>query len=638
MEAIEVLKQYWGYDSFREPQADIVEAVLSGQDCLALLPTGGGKSICFQIPALAQEGMALVISPLIALMQDQVERLHKLNIPAAFVNSSMEVQEVDHHLQAAMDGAYKLLYVSPERLQTEMFRLRLPNMPVSLIAVDEAHCISQWGYDFRPPYMEIASIREIKPDVPIIALTASATPEVQQDIQDKLALREPKVFKKSFYRSNLRYFVLEEGNVPGRILSICQKTQGTGIIYARTRKLTMKLAAFLKREGVAAAAYHGGMSTSERDQTQQDWINDIHRVMVATNAFGMGIDKPDVRFVLHHNVPFDLESYYQEAGRGGRDGQTALAIAFQNPPDLAEAKRWLALRYPSWKLLNETYDVLHSHYNIPHTGTVFSQFEFDLPAITNTIEQPLMSVYHAIKLLDREGFIKLEEEADDYGWLRIKASPNEVLRYRKKHKQAGAVLEHALRTLGGESYHYEQRFLPGRWAELLGMQAAVVQQQLRTLVQAGIIYYQPPRNFPRITFFQPRKRLSKQLIDWDKYAFLEKQAQARFYSLQQYIGENTVCRSLRIQRYFGEESSEDCGVCDVCIARKKRLRKAKEFNELQAKILTLVKEQPGISYRDVIHQANFGTRDQRESELRVLIDEGLVTANDMGRLFPKVAG
>jgi ATP-dependent DNA helicase RecQ len=397
----------------------------------------------------------------------------------------------------------------------------------------------------------------------------------------------------------------------------------------------MKLAAFLKREGVEAAAYHGGMSTSERDETQRAWVDNTHRVIVATNAFGMGIDKPDVRFVLHHNAPFDLESYYQEAGRGGRDGKTALAIAFFNPPDLAEAQRWIALRYPSWKLLSDTYEMLHSHHNIPHTGAVFSQQAFDIQAISKKLEQPLMAVYQAVKLLDTEGLIQLEEESDDYGWLRIKASPNEVLRYRKNHKQVGLVLEHALRKLGGEAYHYEQRFLPGRWAELLTMPVAEVQQHLKTLVKAGMVYYQVPRNHPRITFFQPRQRFSKDLLDWNKYIFLEQRAKARFKALKAYLGKESNCRSLYIQQYFGESSKKTCGVCDLCIARKKKLRTSQSLNDLQSHILAQVKAHPGISYRDLIHQINFGTEAQREAGLRLLIDENLISASEMGLLYSK---
>ncbi|MFK7972669.1 MAG: ATP-dependent DNA helicase RecQ [Bacteroidia bacterium] len=632
MAPLDVLKQYWGYDSFREPQAAIIEAVMNGKDVLALLPTGGGKSVCFQVPALAQAGMALVISPLIALMNDQVSRLHQLGIPAACITSSMEVQEIDHHLQAAMDGAYKFLYVSPERLQTEMFRLRLPAMPVSILAVDEAHCISQWGYDFRPPYLDIAKIRELKPDIPIIALTASATEAVQEDIIAKLAMKDTLVFRKSFLRPNIRYFVLQEENVASRILAICQKTLGTGIVYARTRKLTVALAAYLKREGVSAAAYNGGMPTSQRDEVQEAWLEGSIRVIVATNAFGMGIDKPNVRFVVHHNTPFDLESYYQEAGRGGRDGQTALAIAFNNPPDLHEAKRWVSLRYPLWQEVLTVYEALHGLHNIPHTGAVFSKQVFDLQAITQKTELPLMTVYHVIKLLDREGMLKLEEDPDDYGYLRIKASPNEVLRYRKKHPSSGEVLEHALRSLGGEAYHYEQRFVPGRWAELLGKNIEELNKHFQVLIKAGIIYYQAPRSHPRITFFQPRQRLSKQILTWDKYTFLEQQAKARFESMKQYLVEDNTCRSLRIQRYFGEETNQDCGVCDVCIARKKALKSHTDKDKLTAAILHYIRQHPDQEYREVVRQINEGTREQREQALRVLLDEQLVEADAMGKL------
>ncbi|MCL4165351.1 UNVERIFIED_CONTAM: hypothetical protein GTU68_020087, partial [Idotea baltica] len=329
----EILKKHWGYDAFRPLQEEIIQSVIEERDTLALLPTGGGKSICFQVPGLYFKGLTIVISPLIALMKDQVERLNQLGIAATYVNSSMPFYQVDTKLQGAMDGDYKFLYLAPERLQSEMFKLRLPKMDVSLLVVDEAHCISQWGYDFRPSYLQIAELREAKPDVPIIAVTASATDEVRADILEKLEMREPAVFTKSFRRDNLRYFVLEEENVTQRTIDIVKRTQGTGIIYARTRRTTEHLSNYLIGQGISAAAYHGGLKTSERSKIQQSWLDDKTRIIVATNAFGMGIDKPNVRFVVHYHLPFDLESYYQEAGRGGRDGKTALAIAFRSPVD-----------------------------------------------------------------------------------------------------------------------------------------------------------------------------------------------------------------------------------------------------------------------------------------------------------------
>ncbi|MEM9987225.1 MAG: ATP-dependent DNA helicase RecQ, partial [Bacteroidota bacterium] len=364
---LEVLNQYWGYQSFRSPQAQIIDRVLAGQDALALLPTGGGKSICFQVPGLVLGGLTLVVSPLIALMKDQVLRLQDLGIPATYLTSDLTAYQVDKRLQKALDGAYRFLYLAPERIQSEMFQARLDRLPLSLLAVDEAHCISQWGYDFRPSYLEIGYIRQERPDIPILALTASATTRVQADISQRLRLADPVTFRKSFKRENLRYFVLKEENVIARTVDICRRTLGTGIIYVRTRKLTQAVVQQLLNAGVSAAAYHGGMLNSARDQAQEAWINNHVRIMVATNAFGMGIDKPDVRFVIHYNLPFDLESYYQEAGRGGRDGKTALAIAFDNPIDRKEMERWSKDKYPSWEQLQSHYQQLCNHFRIPNS-------------------------------------------------------------------------------------------------------------------------------------------------------------------------------------------------------------------------------------------------------------------------------
>lgn len=630
-ELIEILQTYWGYPAFRPMQEDIIRSVLKQRDTLALLPTGGGKSICFQVPALAREGMAIVISPLIALMKDQVENLVKRDISAAYINSSMEIQEVDHVLQRAMDGAYRLLYVAPERIRSEMFRMRLPKMPVHLLVVDEAHCISQWGYDFRPAYMEIPFIREQKPDIPIIALTASATPQVQQDIQEKLGFKNPAIFRKSFRRDNLRYFVLQEENVTQRILTICKRTLGSGIIYVRTRKRTMALAKYLQDNGLSAAAYHGGLSTSAREKTQQSWIEGETRIIVATNAFGMGIDKPDVRFVLHFNLPFDLESYYQEAGRGGRDGETALAIAFNNPADTAEAARWVKDKYPSWEELRRHYDFLCSHFNIPFQGTVYERKEFDIRTLAQKSGEPLLKLYNSIRLLDREGLLKIEEDEDDYGLIRIKSSPHNILNYKEKYTGEGEILEYALRTLGGELYHYDMRFLPGNWALKLETPLPDLHKRLSQLVQHQMIYYQAPRATPMITFFEPRRRLNQVDLDWSKYEFLRQQSDFRFEQMLAYLNTTEICRSLFIQQYFGEKAHDPCGKCDVCIGRFKTKVSDNDFKTILKEIMRQVRNRP-LSYRQAVLEIQKGTPAQREKVLRYLLDQKMILVTDDGQL------
>lgn len=629
--AADILKQYWGYDSFRTPQAEIIESVLAGQDTVALLPTGGGKSVCFQVPGMALEGMTLVISPLIALMKDQVDGLRRMGIPAALISSGMPLQEIDRVLQQAMDGAYKFLYVAPERLHSEMFQLRLPRMNVSLLAVDEAHCISQWGYDFRPTYLEIPLIHQLLPRIPTIALTASATKMVQADIIEKLELNQPAVFSKSFRRENLRYFVIKEENVEERILTICSRMQGTGIIYVRTRKLSTTVATLLLKKGFKAAAYHGGMPNSERDRVQKSWIENETRIIVATNAFGMGIDKPDVRFVLHYNLPFDLESYYQEAGRGGRDGKTALAIAFDNPIDIAEAKRWQAQKYPSWEQVQRHYTFLVNHFNLPNKGSVYLRVPFDIKRLAKESGESVLPFYNSVKLLDREGLLKLEEDKDDYGWMMIKARPRDVFSFKENHPEEGEVLDYALRTLGGEVYSVDMRFLPGHWAHRLGIQPEQMQAILGRLVTYKMIRYRPPQGTPMITFFEAKRRLVPQDINWDKYTFLRKQSDFRFQEILHYLHQTAVCRSLIIQHYFGEQAHEPCGKCDVCIGRHKTKVSDNDFQHIKGAVLTAVKSGT-MTYREVLQNLGVGTPAQREKVLRYLIDKEIIQATTKGEL------
>ncbi|MEZ4829895.1 MAG: ATP-dependent DNA helicase RecQ [Bacteroidia bacterium] len=628
---IEVLKQYWGYDAFRPLQPEIIESAISGRDTLALLPTGGGKSVCFQVPALCQEGMALVISPLIALMKDQVERLNQMGIAATYVNSAMPRWQIDQKLQGAMDGKYKFLYLAPERIQSEMFRLRLPKMKINFLVVDEAHCISQWGYDFRPSYLEISLIREVIPNIPVIALTASATPRVQKDIVEKLNMRDPARFAKSFRRDNLRYFVIEEENVAERILRIVQRTLGTGIIYARTRKLTEKIAEMISAKGISAAAYHGGMKNSQRSQIQQEWIEGKTRVIVATNAFGMGIDKPDVRFVVHHNLPFDLESYYQEAGRGGRDGNTALAIAFRSPVDIAEMKRWSRDKYPTWEQLNHHYHQLCNYFQVPNSGEDGEQHPLIMGELAPAVQIPALLLYNSLRLLHQEGEISFQEDADDFGYIQFAATPEDLLIYKQQHPSLAGLIDFMLRTLGGESYIQEVRFLPAFWAGKLEIGTDALQKQLERLAQHRIIFYQPPTGLPSIRFLRPRHLLNKKSMNWEKYQFLREQNERRLQEMLNYVHETEVCRSLMIQHYFGEVSHTPCGKCDVCIGRNKTKVTDGDYQQIQAAIISYVKS-GAVTYRRVINEVREGTPAQREKVLRYLLDKEVVLSDMAGNL------
>ncbi|MFK7920707.1 MAG: ATP-dependent DNA helicase RecQ [Bacteroidia bacterium] len=627
----EVLQQYWGYPDFRPLQEDIIRNTLAGNDTLALLPTGGGKSLCFQVPGLVQDGLTLVISPLIALMKDQVESLNRLGIPATYINSSLAYHQIDSRLQGAMDGVYRFLYLAPERIQTDMFKLRLPEMPVKLLAVDEAHCISQWGYDFRPSYLEIAAIRERLPNVPVIALTASATPEVQDDILDKLQMTKAQVFRKSFRRSNLRYFMIAEENVPARILKICQRTLGTGIVYARTRKLTTQLAKYLQEQEISAAAYHGGLKSSERSKIQQDWLEDRTRVIVATNAFGMGIDKPNVRFVVHHNLPFDLESYYQEAGRGGRDGETALAIAFANPADVNQLQSWNAEKYPSWEQLTRHYNGLCNYYQVAKEGFVGESHPFHVSEICQSLGEQAIPLYNSIRLLENEGLLHFSADSDDFAYLQMVARPQDLLIFKQQHPVMADLIDFILRSLGGDVYTNDKRFFPEPWARKLDMPPLDLYAQLERLDQHGLIHYQAPSQEPSIRFLKPRQRLNKKLLNWDKYTFLRQQSNLRLKEMLNYVESKSLCRQLLIQQYFGENVHEPCGRCDVCIGRHKTKVNDDEFASIRTALLQFIQEKTPL-YRDALAECREGTAAQREKVLRHLLDQKVVLADQMGRL------
>lgn len=615
---IEILHHYWGYREFRPLQEEIINSVISGEDTFALLPTGGGKSICFQVPGLALGGLTLVISPLIALMQDQVRTLKEHGIQATFINSSLSHWEIDRKLQGAMDGEYRFLYLAPERLNTEIFKARLGRMDVRLIAVDEAHCISQWGYDFRPSYLRIIELRERLPGVPMIALTATATPEVVKDVRKHLGMEEGKVFRKSFRRENLHYKVIPTEDVHIRILRyIRQHPDQAGIVYARTRKRTVALANLLQREGIAAEAYHGGMSTAERAKAQAAWINNQQPVMVATNAFGMGIDKPDVRFVMHLNLPADLESYYQEAGRGGRDGLPAEAIAFHNEEDLAELESWVKEKYPSWKQLQAHYQVLCNHYGIPNTKAPDQVFSLDLKVIASTFQVHPIRFYNSVRLLDREGQISLNDQPDQYAQVKLKIGPRDLSTYKNRYPDQAWLMDLLLRQLGGELFSEKMRFLPSVLTRLAGVRDEELEQGLLVLKQRGIITYRPPLSHPSIRFLRPRHILEKREMGWEKYQFLSHQAHHRFEQVRSYVKiPSKACRARFLESYFGESGGRNCGVCDYCLERQGTNSK-NSWKEVRDILMD-----QDLPYWDLVEAMKEGTEQERRDLIRQLLDKG----------------
>ena len=562
--ARETLKQYWGYDNFRPLQEDIILSVLEGRDTLALLPTGGGKSICFQVPALVKGGLCIVISPLIALMKDQVEHLRARHIKAAAIYSGMRMSEIQATIDnVLLDPEYRFLYVSPERLQTENFKVNFERMPVSMIAVDEAHCISQWGYDFRPPYLEIAQIRKIFPEIPVLALTATATPEVVKDIQLRLEFKSENVFQKSFKRSNLTYFVVNEEDKNSRMLRIMNRYPGSGIVYVRNRKKTAETAEFLRQNGISADYYHAGLDPRERDRKQQSWMKGETRVMVSTNAFGMGIDKPDVRFVVHIDLPDTLEAYFQEAGRAGRDEQPAVAILLYDNYDVAQLKRNFTFTFPELDRVREVYRELCQSHRIELGTGQNKVFPFSLEEHARAVKMNAAQYFSALMLLNNIGVILVSEHLREKSEIQFRISGDQLLKYQKEKPEFEPLITIILRSYSGifsQFTNIDEQLLATR----LDITEEAVIEQLKALRSEKILSYQPQSNIPLIIFL--KDRIDEKYLYFDKkiYDFRKEKAEERLAAVENYVKTDNVCRSQLLLQYFGEWDSTPCGGCDVC--------------------------------------------------------------------------
>jgi ATP-dependent DNA helicase RecQ len=562
--AREVLKQYWGYDSFRPLQEDIILSVLENRDTLALLPTGGGKSICFQVPALVKCGLCIVISPLIALMKDQVEHLRARHIKAGAIYSGMRVSEIQATIDNCLfDPEYRFLYVSPERLQTENFKLNFERMPVTMIAVDEAHCISQWGYDFRPPYLEIAQIRKIFPEVPVLALTATATPEVVKDIQLRLDFKTENVFQKSFKRSNLTYFVVNEEDKNSRMLRIMNRYPGSGIVYVRNRKHTAETAEFLRQNGISADYYHAGLDPRERDRKQQNWMRGETRVMVSTNAFGMGIDKPDVRFVVHIDLPDTLEAYFQEAGRAGRDEKPAVAILLYDNYDVAQLKRNFTFTFPELDRVREVYRELCQFFHIELGTGQNKVFPFSMEEHARAVNMNAAQYFNALKLLNNIGVILVSEHLREKSELQFRLNGDQLLQFQKEKPDFEPIITTILRSYTGVFNQYtniDERLLANR----LEISEESVVEQLKLLRTEKVLSYQPQSNIPLIVFL--KDRIDEKYLYFDKkiYDFRKEKAEERLTAVENYVKTDNICRSQLLLQYFGEWDSTPCGECDVC--------------------------------------------------------------------------
>ncbi len=602
-------------------QEEIIQSVLAGRDTLALLPTGGGKSICFQVPALAREGICIVVSPLIALMKDQVQNLQRRNIPAAAVYSGMSYTAIDRILDNCVYGQTKLLYLSPERLTTDLARERIRRMPVNLLAVDEAHCISQWGYDFRPPYLQIAEIRELLPEAPVLALTATATPEVVNDIQDKLAFRRKNVFQQSFTRSNLAYVVLQEEGKQNKLLDIVRKVPGTGIVYVRSRRRTKEIAYLLRKKGVSADYYHAGLSPEERSRKQEAWINDQYRIMVSTNAFGMGIDKPDVRTVVHMELPDSLEAYFQEAGRAGRDGKKAYAVLLYNQNDRRSLERNFELSFPGLSELRQVYRALGSYFQLAVGAGAGQSFEFDIIDFARTYQLDPVKSFNCLKILEQEGWLVITEAVFQPSTLMIKVSKDELYDYQLRHPKLDRILKSILRTYQGaftQAIHLRESQL----ARFLNIPPAELQQGLELLHKDGIVRYQPQTDQPQLFFTRERVDAGNLTIDQEAYNFRKNRQLERIKAAIAYA-ETPVCRSRQLLHYFGEKSERDCGICDICLERSRGTLTSEDYEKLKEKIRRLL-ERESLRLEEIVDSFAPKYREKVLQTLTFLTEEGYV--------------
>jgi len=575
----EILFKYWGFKKFRPLQEDIIRSVVDdSKDTLGLLPTGGGKSIIFQVAALASDGLCLVVTPLIALMKDQVENLKKQKIKATAIYSGMSRHQIDITLDNCIYGDYKFLYLSPERLQTEMFKKRLERMNINLIAIDEAHCISQWGYDFRPSYLQIAQLRESLPNVPVLALTATATPKVVDDIQEKLKFKEKNVFRKSFERENLSYIVRETEDKLTTLLKIAQTVQGSAVIYARIRKKTKEIAAFLQENGVSADFYHAGITPEEKDRKQKDWKEGKIRIIVSTNAFGMGIDKSNVRFVVHVDLPDSLEAYFQEAGRGGRDGKRALAVLLLHPADVPRLEKRIEQNFPPLDKIKQIYNALCNFFQLPIGSGKMQTFDFSISLFSTQFKYPINHVISAINILQLAGYLEFSEEGTATSFIKFAVNRDDLYKIQVKYASIDHFIKLILRIYTGVFTEYvavDEVFLAKQGKSTRN----TIYNNFKTLAKNRIIDYIPKRQMPYIQFTEERLPTESLYISNKIYIERKKKYKELIESVSYYANSKHKCRSRILMEYFGQKDAKDCGTCDVCRANKESNKKISFYED-----------------------------------------------------------
>ena len=560
--ALEILEEYWGYTSFRPMQREIIDAAAEGKDVLAVLPTGGGKSVCFQVPALMKDGIALVVTPLIALMKDQVQNLCDRGVKALAVYAGMSAREVELTLNNAVYGDFKFLYLSPERLKTPLFRYYVGGMDISYIVVDEAHCISQWGYDFRPDYLEISELRKMS-SAPVIALTATATPYVAQDIMERLGFREKLLLKSSFERPNLSYIVRHCEDKLGKLLQVCSSVPGTGIVYVRSRKKTEELAAFLRAQGISASFYHAGLGPQTRALRQADWKSGKIRIMVCTNAFGMGIDKPDVRSVVHFDVPDSPEAYFQEAGRAGRDGRRSFAVLLHGSSDIRRLHQIETLSFPPLEYVESIYHKVHDFFGIPFESGEGRQLKFNMDEFCRHYSLNRSSVFYAMKYIERTGHWSLMEDMDIATRVEIIPARAELYEIEVSDPAMARVMDVLMRRYTG-IFSYPVMIDENYVASMSGLTVPELRQTLYRLAVEHIIRYIPNGRSAVIYLQHPRLRHRDVNLMPERYARLKEMAHARIQTMVDYVSEDSECRSVFLLRYFGQEDAQPCGTCDVC--------------------------------------------------------------------------